>query len=351
MGRSLQAAGHPLAVVEEQRLVLRPEGKFPPFDARLAESTQPPLRADRLDTLQINVGRLCNQTCGHCHVDAGPDRTEIMPRSVMEQCLDLLDRTDITTVDLTGGAPEMNPDFRWFVERIRERGRHIIDRCNLTILTVPSYAWAAPFLAEHQVEIVSSLPYYTAGNTDRQRGQGVFDRSIDALRKLNALGYGQPDSPLMLSLVYNPLGAFLPPDQAELEATFKTKLWEQFGIVFHRLYAITNQPINRFLEYLLRSGNYEGYMQQLIDAYNPASVAGVMCRSLISVSWDGYVYDCDFNQMLDLPTAGPERSANARPLHVRDLDPEWLRQRPIVTGLHCYACTAGQGSSCGGRTA
>lgn len=343
--QSLLAAGNPLALAENQLRILRPEGKFKPFSKALAEQGIETLTATKARVFQMNVGRMCNQTCKHCHVDAGPDRKEIMTRETMELCLAALAQTEIPLVDLTGGAPEMNPHFRWLVSEVVRLGRSVIDRCNLTILLAPRYEDLPEFLAGHKVEIVSSLPFYTASNTDRQRGDGVFEKSIEALRRLNKVGYGQPNSPLRLSLVYNPVGAFLPPDQAEAEQTFKQQLFERFGIVFHSLYTITNQPINRFLEYLLRSGNYETYMERLIQAYNPRAAEAVMCRDTISIGWDGYLYDCDFNQMLDLkvdPRAGQ---------HIRDFDAARLQQRAIVTGLHCYACTAGAGSSCGGEVA
>lgn len=344
MAKSLAGAGDPLALVDNQLAILRPEGTFRPFEAALAESGLFPLRPTRLAVFQMNLGRMCNQACRHCHVDAGPDRREIMTRATMEQCLVAIDRAEPEVVDLTGGAPEMNPDFRWLVDQLRSRDLAVMDRCNLTILLAPHYEDLAEFLASRAVRIVASLPYYTEANTDRQRGEGVFEKSIAALRLLNRLGYGQPDSPLELSLVYNPVGAFLPPAQAELERTFRTQLGDRFGVVFHRLLAIANQPINRFLDFLQKSGNYEAYMERLVAAYNPQAAAGVMCRDTISVGWDGWLFDCDFNQMLDLQLAAPA------PRHVRAFDPQALAERGIVTGLHCYACTAGQGSSCGGAT-
>jgi radical SAM/Cys-rich protein len=333
---------HPLAVVDAQREVLRPHGRFEPFARRLAEQGLAPLAATSLEVMQVNVGKLCNQTCKHCHVDAGPDRTEIMSRQTMEWCLAALERTEIGIVDITGGAPEMNPDFRWLVDQVRLRGRHVIDRCNLTILLAPRFEDLPEFLASRQVEIVASLPFYSAAQTDRQRGAGVFDRSIEALRRLNGVGYGRPGSALVLNLVYNPAGAFLPPEQQELEATFRAQLAERYGVAFTSLFTITNQPINRFLEYLLSSGNYEGYMERLIAAFNPAAAERVMCRSMISVGWDGRLYDCDFNQMLALEVN------HGLPAHIRDFDPAAFARRQIVTGLHCYACAAGRGSSCGG---
>jgi len=314
------------------------------FDTALSESGLFPLRATGVQVLQINVGKVCNQTCKHCHVDAGPHRRESMSRETAEWCMRVLERTTIPTVDITGGAPELNPNFRWIVERSRELGRHVIDRCNLSILLVPSQAGLARFLAAHRVEVVASLPYFQEAQTDAQRGEGVFAKSIEALRLLNSLGYGQPGSPLKLNLVYNPAGAFLPPPQKALEADFKRELARRHGIVFHSLYTITNMPISRFLEYLLRSGNYERYMDRLVQAFNPMAAAAVMCRTTLSVGWDGTLYDCDFNQMLDLPVRG-EFS------HVREFESTRFASRVIATGVHCFGCTAGSGSSCTGTTA
>lgn len=342
MAHSMHGEGNPLAQIDQQQQILRPKGDFVPF-SRHPETQS--LRADRLGVLQINVGKMCNQTCKHCHVDAGPDRTEIMSRETMEHCLAALEKSDVPVVDLTGGAPEMNPHFRWLVERVRELGRHVMDRSNLTILTVPKYEDLPKFFRRHHVEIVASLPYYTAGNTDRQRGDGVFERSITALKRLNEMGYGMPGSELKLRLVYNPTGAFLPPDQGEAESLFREQLRSRHGVEFSSLYTVTNQPINRFLEYLLRSGNYEQYMQRLIDAYNPASVDGLMCRYTLSVGWDGTLFDCDFNQMLEM------KIESEKAPHISQFDGEALIGRRIRTGLHCYACTAGQGSSCIGATA
>lgn len=345
MTRTLAATNHPLAIVESQRAILRPDGKFKPFDESLAAHGMRALRPLELRVLQVNVGRMCNQTCKHCHVDAGPDRTEIMTRDTMQHCLRAIKQSGIAVVDVTGGAPEMNPDFRWFVEEVRRLGAHVIDRSNLTILLAPRHEDLPEFLARHEVEIISSMPYYTSGPTDRQRGEGVFERSIEALQRLNRLGYGLPDSELKLNLVYNPAGAYLPPAQDELERTFKERLRSEYGIEFHALYCITNQPINRFLEYLLRTGNYEMYMERLIGAYNPLAAERVMCRDMVSVGWDGRIFDCDFNQMLEL------EMQDGAPRHICDFDVQALAGRTIATGLHCYACTAGCGSSCGGVTA
>jgi radical SAM/Cys-rich protein len=342
MALSLLGRSNPLASSTEQLRILSQTVSSPPFDLRLDQAGLLPLRATGISALQINVGKLCNQTCHHCHVDAGPDRIESMSRETAEQCIAVLANTDIPTVDLTGGAPELNPNFRWLVEQARLLNRHVIDRCNLTVLLVPSQQDLAGFLATHQVEIVASLPYYRAPQTDAQRGDGVFDKSIEAIRILNRLGYGQDGSGLALNLVYNPVGAFLPPKQEPTEALFKRELSTRFGIMFNRLYTITNMPISRFLEFLVESGNYAGYMDRLANAFNPAAAAGVMCRSILSVGWDGRLYDCDFNQMLDLPVD------QGAPSHIQDFDATRLHHRQIVMRNHCYGCTAGSGSSCGG---
>lgn len=322
--------------------------KVPPFaeTIRQAGYADGMLMPTCIEIFQVNVGKLCNQACAHCHVDAGPDRKrENMSKETFDQCLEVLRRYDIPTVDITGGAPEMNPHFRWFVEECRALGKHVMDRCNLTILVAHErYRDLPQFFAQHQVEIVSSLPHYNARRTDSQRGDGVFEASIEALRLLNEVGYGQPDSDLKINLVYNPTGTFLPGNQEALEREFKAQLQRRYGVVFNHLYAITNMPISRFLDYLLESGQYETYMQTLLDAFNPAAVAGVMCRNTISVSWEGYLYDCDFNQMLDLKVDAPCT-------HISDFDLQTLEQRRIVLNQHCYGCTAGAGSSCGGQVA
>jgi radical SAM/Cys-rich protein len=312
------------------------------FDAALAACGRVPLHASGIQVLQINVGKLCNQTCRHCHVDAGPDRREVMDRDTVEACLGVIGRTDIPTVDITGGAPEMNPNFRRLVSEARRLGRQVIDRCNLTILLAPGFRDLPEFLAEHNVEIVASLPCYLPENTNAQRGDGVFERSIDALRRLNELGYGRPDSGLVLTLVYNPVGPSLPPPQAGLETAYRRELGARHGVVFNRLFTITNMPISRFLDDLVRTGQHELYMQKLIDAFNPAAAAGVMCRTTISVGWDGRLYDCDFNQMLDIGL-GP-----GLPRTIWDFDAAVLADRQIVVGQHCFGCTAGAGSGCQG---
>jgi radical SAM/Cys-rich protein len=342
MALTLLGQHNPLASSTEQLKILGRTTSFPPFETQLDRIGLFPLHATDITIFQINVGKLCNQTCRHCHVDAGPDRTEQMSRDTAEQCIRALAQTDIPTVDITGGAPELNPNFRWLVEQSRALGRHVMDRCNLSVLLLPSQADLAEFLAGHRVEIVASLPYYRASQTDAQRGEGVFDKSIHALRLLNQLGYGQPGSGLSLNLVCNPVGAFLPPKQEAIEAQFRKELRARHGIEFTHLYTITNMPISRFLEFLLESGNYEQYMERLAGAFNPTAAAGVMCRYTISVGWDGALYDCDFNQMLDLPVG------YGAPAHIRDFDPAQLNQRRITTRNHCFGCTAGAGSSCGG---
>lgn len=342
MPLSLLARQNPLASASQQLSILANLTACPPFEQRMAAARLHPLHATGITVFQINVGKLCNQTCRHCHVDAGPDRQESMSRETAELCMAVLAKTDIPTVDITGGAPELNPNFRWLVEQARVLGRHVMDRCNLSVLLLPSQADLAAFLARHRVEVIASLPYFHAAQTDAQRGDGVFEKSIEALRRLNALGYGVEGSGLTLNLVYNPVGAFLPPKQEAIEARFRRELLRRHSVTFNHLYTITNMPISRFLEFLVESGNYEGYMERLANAFNPAAAAGVMCRYTISVGWDGTLYDCDFNQMLDLPVN------HGAPRHLRDFDPAQLRTRRIVTGNHCYGCTAGAGSSCGG---
>ena len=292
--------------------------------------------------LQINTGKLCNLTCVHCHVNAGPKRKEIMTRETVDRILQWAEASPIELVDLTGGTPEMIPDFRYFVEMLRSMGKRVMNRLNLTILNEPGFEWAADFHAEQGVELVASMPCYSPENVNAQRGEGVFDSSIKALQALNALGYGR-DERLMLDLVYNPNGAKLPPAQDELEADYKEEMAKHFGIVFNHLYAITNMPIARFASYLKRNGQYAEYMQLLVDNFNPGSIDGLMCRDTISVGWTGEVYDCDFNQQL----AMPQRQGDTL-LMIWDLDLAGWAQRPILIGDHCYGCTAGQGSSCGG---
>ncbi len=314
---------------------------IPTFRDKLEGIGLYPLKPTGIEVFQVNVGKMCNQECKHCHVDAGPDRKEIMTRDTMQQCLDAIRDTPIKMVDITGGAPEMNPHFRWFVEEISAMGKSIMVRCNLTIILAnPKYKDLPEFFKKHKVNVVSSLPYFTARRTDAQRGDGVFDKSIEALRMLNEVGYGQ-DPSLKLDLVYNPSGAFLPADQAGLETEFKHKLLDNFNIVFNNLFVITNLPISRFLDYLINSGNYDDYMNELVNNFNPSAAFDVMCRNTLSVGWDGYLYDCDFNQMLDM-------KINSGSNHISEFDTESLESREIRINQHCFGCTAGAGSSCGG---
>jgi radical SAM/Cys-rich protein len=315
------------------------------FAQKLAEHSIS-LRRGHPEILQVNVGKLCNLICVHCHVNAGPKRKEVMTRETIDQILDWLVKTDIPIVDLTGGAPEMIPDFRYFIERVKKLQpfRHVINRCNLTILLERGYEDLASFLANHKVEIIASMPCYTAENVNAQRGEGVFEGSIAALQLLNSLGYGI-ESELPLHLIYNPVGAFLPPSQAELEADYKRELKKHFGIVFNNLYTLTNLPIGRFASYLWHNNKLDEYMELLIQAFNPATIDGLMCRNTISVGWRGEVYDCDFNQQLGLQWS---RNGGSKPLFLWDIDPDLLESREIITGNHCFGCAAGAGSSCGG---
>ena len=313
----------------------------------LANTDFPPIARRRLETLQVNLGYVCNQTCLHCHVNAGPTRTESMTRETADQVLEYLAASGATTLDLTGGAPELNPHFRHLVRAARALGARVIDRCNLTVLFEPAQQDLADFLADQQVQIVASLPCYTPELVDRQRGKGVHELSIAAIRHLNALGYGREGTGLAIDLVYNPQGASLPPPQVALEADYKRVLGEQFGIVFNRLYTLANMPIQRFGSTLVSKGQFNAYMQLLRSAHHDANLDAVMCRTLMSVDWRGYLYDCDFNQMLGLPIA---LAGRARP-HLTDVLARDLDGNPIVVRDHCYGCTAGQGSSCGGALA
>lgn len=349
--KSLKSQHSPLADAYEQLEILEHGAnhddafRLIPFQQKLESIGLYPLKPRQLEIFQINVGKMCNQVCKHCHVDAGPDRKEIMTRETMQQCLDVLKiNPSFKTVDLTGGAPEMNPEFRWFIEEIKKVNSsiNIIVRCNLTIILSNKKYYDLPnFFKQHNIEVVSSLPFYTKDRTDRQRGDGVFEDSIKALQMLNAVGYGVAERGLTLNLVYNPAGAFLPPSQASLEKDFKDSLQKDFGIVFNNLFAITNLPISRYLDYLLQSGNYEKYMEKLVTAFNPAAAANVMCRNTISVGWDGFIYDCDFNQMLEL-------KVDCSSKHIAQFNLQQLANRSIVVNQHCYGCTAGAGSSCGG---
>ena len=312
------------------------------FSEKLKEHNLFPLKPNPIEILQLNVGYMCDLTCEHCHVDAGPDRKEIMTKDTMKQVLQIVDKTNVKTVDLTGGAPEMNPHFIWLVEELSKRNVKTIVRSNLTILVSNKKFRTYPaFFKEHKVEVIASLPCYTEENVDKQRGSGVFNRSIEALKVLNELGYGKNDSDLNLHLVYNPGGASLPPNQQSLENDYKVRLKNDWDIDFNNLYTITNLPISRYLDFLLAAGQYENYMETLVNAFNPAAAENVMCLNTLSVDWEGYMYDCDFNQMLQLKVATDKK-------HVKDFSLEQLMQRKITTGQHCYGCTAGAGSSCQG---
>lgn len=350
MIKSLKARHSELADVGYELRILgekTPTGFEPEaFATKLRESNLFPLKPTQIEIFQMNVGKMCNQTCKHCHVDAGPDRKEIMTRDTMAQCIGVIRENNFTTIDITGGAPELNPNFRWFVESVRAFNKEIkiIVRCNLTIIVSnPAYHDLPEFFRQNKIEVASSLPYFTAMRTDSQRGEGVFEKSIRALKMLNDVGYGKENTGLILDLVYNPSGAFLPASQDSLEQEFKKKLRDLYDIEFNKLFAITNLPISRFLDYLLSSGNYESYMEKLIASFNPVAAAGVMCRNTISVGWDGFLYDCDFNQMLDLKL----ENGNS---HIEHWNTSDLTQRNIIVNQHCFGCTAGAGSSCGGVT-
>lgn len=341
----LAVPAYQIAALNAIDLSVTPEHGY--FAATLAARHLSELRSARLEIFQINVGKLCNMACRHCHVDAGPDRREIMNRETVEACLRALDQTEAHTVDITGGAPELNPHFRYLVDQCVARGKHVIDRCNLTILLLPTMADLPQWLAERRVEVVCSLPHYRQRNTDAQRGDGTFEKSIQALRRLNQAGYGQGNPNLGLTLMSNPVGAFLSSGQAKLEQEWKAGLLKHHGVTFDRLITLNNMPISRYLEWLETSGNLQAYMELLVNAFNPATVAGLMCRNTLSISWDGRLFDCDFNQMLDLdcqPIAGETMT-------IHDFDLARLADRPIVTGRHCFGCTAGAGSSCGGAIA
>lgn len=350
MKKSLKSRNNDLANTQRQLEILSngvfADGELPTFAKKIKETNQFPLRPKKLEILQINLGYMCNQVCAHCHVDAGPDRKEIMTKETIEQCLEVIRKTGAHTLDLTGGAPEMNPSFRWFVEEASKAGiKDFIVRSNLTIIRAnKKYHDLPEFFKKHNVHVVSSMPHWTRGKTDKQRGDGVFDKSIEALKMLNAVGYGIEGTGLQLDLVYNPSGAFLPGDQVALENDFKKALDEDFGISFNSLFAITNLPISRFLDYLIASENYEDYMYSLVEAYNPMAVENVMCTNTLSVSWDGYLYDCDFNQMLNLKVASKSQ-------HISEYNEALLQNRNIIINQHCYGCTAGAGSSCQGTVA
>ena len=340
---SLLSIGHRLAMPERQLRSLSATST-PTFEEVLRKHDVPLLETQPIEVLQVNVGKLCNQTCAHCHVDAGPDRTEIMTHETAEQVIELLRRHPIPTLDITGGAPELNPSFRFLVEGAVQLGRRVIDRCNLTVLLIQSQRDLAEFLAGHGVEVIASLPSFRKSGTDTQRGDGVFDKSIEALRLLNSVGYANGNG-LSLGLVHNPVGAFLPGNQTSLERDYKRELMSRYGIRFDSLYTITNMPISRFLEFLERSGNLERYMELLLNAFNPAAADAVMCRTYLSVGWDGTLYDCDFNQMLEMPVGFGAPRTLAALLESGDL------RRRVRTDRHCFGCTAGAGSSCAGTVA
>tara|TARA_B100000508_G_scaffold141091_1_gene146290 strand:+ start:16169 stop:17233 length:1065 start_codon:yes stop_codon:yes gene_type:complete len=343
--QSLQKRGSYLSQAQNQINLLEKEKLHGTrFSEKLKEHGQFPLKPDPLEIMQVNVGYMCDLTCEHCHVDAGPDRKEIMTQETMELILKAIDQVGVKTVDLTGGAPEMNPNFKWFVEELSKRNVHVIVRSNLTILVSNKNFRTYPeFMKEHGIEIIASLPCYTQDNVDKQRGSGVFNRSIEALRVLNELGYGKEGSGLDLHLVFNPGGASLPPDQKGLENDYKIRLKEDWGIEFNNLYTITNLPISRYLDFLLAADKYESYMDTLVNAYNPVAADNVMCKNTLSIDWEGYMYDCDFNQMLQLKVAGDRQ-------HIKDFNHKEILNRYIKIGQHCYGCTAGAGSSCQGTT-
>lgn len=342
--QTLQKRGSSLGSAAGQRERLAALAPARSFEQALEGSALWPLRATAIEVLQINVGKRCNQTCRHCHVDAGPDRKEVMPREVVEAVLAFLDSARIPVLDITGGAPELHPDFREIVVRASRSGARVMHRCNLTAVLLPNYADIPALLAQHRVEIVASLPYFQGRETDAQRGDGVFDESIESLRRLNTLGYGM-GSGLTLDLVTNPVGTFLPGDQRALEVRWKGEMRRRYGIEFDRLFTITNMPVSRFLEFLDERGQAEEYLTRLVNAYNPAAARGVMCRSMLSVGWDGQLYDCDFNQMLEM---GVDAAA---PRTIFEASLTALQEREIMVGPHCFGCTAGSGSSCGGAVA
>lgn len=346
--KSLIAQSHSLADPEVQLDIINNQTekvkRLDKFESKLDEIGLFPLKPTGIEIFQINVGYMCNMTCKHCHVDAGPDRQEIMTKETLEYCLDALEHSDIETVDLTGGAPEMNPHFRWFVNEVSKLDKHIIVRSNLTILDTRKFEDLPRFMADHGVEITCSLPFYNKRRTDAQRGEGTYDKSMKVLKILNEIGYGKKESGLELNLVYNPVGAFLPGGQESLKQQYKDRLWKDHGIEFNDLFTITNLPISRYLNFLVTSGNLDEYMEKLVTSFNPTAAEGVMCRNTISIGWDGTLYDCDFNQMLKMETE------DGSPQHIKEWDLGALNDREIITNQHCYGCTAGAGSSCGGAT-
>ena len=344
--KSLIAQSHSLSDPQTQIDIINNQNekikRLEKFENKLGDIGLFPLKPTGIEIFQINVGYMCNMTCKHCHVDAGPDRQEIMTKETLQYCLNALKNSDIQTVDLTGGAPEMNPHFRWFVDEVYKLGKEIIVRSNLTILDTRKFEDLPQFMADRGVEITCSLPFYSKRRTDAQRGEGTYDKSMKVLKILNDIGYGKEETGLKLNLVYNPVGAFLPPDQESLKEDYKERLWNDHGIVFNDLFTITNLPISRYLNFLIMSGNLQEYMEKLITSFNPSAAMGVMCRNTISIGWDGSLYDCDFNQMLEMKTN------HGAPSHIKNWDLEKLNNREIIVNQHCYGCTAGAGSSCGG---
>ena len=350
--RKISLKGQDKAIVEANQQLGILEGElfdnesYPRFSSKLSIQNNFPLSVKKLEIFQVNIGYMCNQVCTHCHVDAGPDRKEIMTKDTMQQCLEAIKIAGAHTVDITGGAPEMNPNFRWFIEELTKMGiDDIIVRSNLTIIVAnKKYRNLPEFFRMNNIHLISSLPCYTSRNVDKQRGEGVFNASLEALKMLNEVGYGVENSGLQLDLVFNPGGASLPGDQHSLELDYKKELQQNFGIVFNQLYTITNLPVSRFLDFLVASERFEEYMEKLIKSFNPYTIENLMCRNTISVSWDGNLYDCDFNQMLNLKVASSVQ-------HIADFNVETLRNREVVISQHCYGCTAGAGSSCQGTVA
>ncbi len=319
--------------------------EVPPFEESLKKSGLFPLKSSGVSVFQMNLGRLCNQACKHCHVNAGPNRKELMANDVIKSCLSTLEKSNIEVVDITGGSPEMHPGFRNLVKRLREMGKKVMSRCNLTICTEDGYGDIPEFYRDSSVYVVASLPYFREEETDRTRGRGVFKKSLKALKRFNEIGYGMDGSGFVLDLVYNPAGLYFPPPQNLLEADFKRELGKRYGLVFNSLLTMINMPVGRFADFLERTSNYDFYMKKLVEAYNPSAACNVMCKNTLSVNWEGDMYDCDFNQMLGI------KVNHGAPSHISNFDAEVLNGREIMTGPHCYGCTAGSGSSCGGATA
>lgn len=330
--------------VKDQIEQIKHIGDNLPFSEKIKEDHKSPLKANKIEILQINIGKRCNLHCKHCHVEAGPTRTEIMSKDILEKCLDILINSDISTIDITGGAPEMNPNLEWFITEVSKLNRRLIIRSNLVILLEPEYKKFIDIYTDNKVEVVTSLPDYVEDKSERQRGSGTFHKALEVIKILNQKGYGQKNSDLVLDIVHNPVGAYLPGSQSGLEHEYHHQLKNKYDIEFNTLFCITNIPIGRYLEYLIKSGNYEDYINELINAYNPNAVDNVMCKSTLSVGWDGKLYDCDFNQMLELPVD------HGAPDEIKDFDLIKLNKREIMINNHCYGCVAGSGSSCQGAT-